>query len=192
MLAGQREVRGELSRSRHIFLPKLKGVTLVEVLIVTAVMSTIFASLFYVLTQGYLSNEIGLAKLKLQEEARRAIEVIGKDVRQTTVSEIKSNNPSSSHLKFRIYQDYSEGNPQWSSNYIEYTYDANSYKLQRTDYNSNITTYFYNIASPPFDVEELINNNENKISIDLNMQETVKSSLPINFSLTGEITIRNE
>jgi len=164
----------------------------VEVLIVTAVVSTIFASLFYVLTQGYLSNEIGLAKLKLQEEARRAMEVIGKDVRQTTVSEIKSNNPSSSHLKFRIYQDYSEGNPQWSSNYIEYTYDANSYKLQRTDYNSNITTYFYNIASPPFDVEELINNNENKISIDLNMQETVKGSLPINFSLTGEITIRNE
>lgn len=152
----------------------------------------VFYVLFLVLNVGYLSNLIASKKIEVQEEARRTMDWIVKDLRQTEADEIKSNSPQASYLKFRIYSDYVVPNPIWS-NYIEYSYDGTSDTLTRKDYGTNFTMIFHNITDAPFGIDQdWIDGDEDKLPVIISTQKPVRGSLLANFSLATEVKIRNE
>jgi type II secretory pathway pseudopilin PulG len=192
MLIGQIEEERRISLLPQSSPVKKKGTTLVEVLIVTIILVAVFFILLLVLNSGYISNSINLTKIQAQEEARRVMDWIVNDIRQTTAAEIKSNSPTSSYLKFRVYDNYTSGNPVWSSGNITYTYNDGINRLTRLDENTGVTVYFDNITQAPFGVDaSWISGSDNNLTVTIDTQRNARGSL-INYNLTTEVRIRNE
>jgi hypothetical protein len=116
----------------------------------------LFAALFYTLNTGEIANTLSLEKINLQANLRHVIDWIIKDVRQTNLIEINSNNPSISHIKFRQVTgiDNTSGNYTVASNYIEYNYTNATFNLTRNEISATNTTLrswaFSNITQAPF------------------------------------------
>lgn len=85
-----------------------KSLTLVEVLISAAIMSIIGGAVMMALYAGNLSWRTDMGSLDLQQETRRAMESIVRELRQSAVSEII--NVGSEDINFRI--------PDESGNYL--------------------------------------------------------------------------
>jgi len=168
----------------------LTGFTLVEIIIVTVILLMVTGVLFMVMNVGDISYSLNSEKIALYERARVALYWITRDVRQTTAAEIlsDSNNPSSSHIKFRICSGFETDSPQLTSEYIEYTYDSNEQRLTRRDNNNNFTLTFGNITAAPFDITEPA---DSKLIVNIKMQNTVRGR-PLTARLHSEIKIRNE
>lgn len=183
---------------------KSSAFTLVELLIVALIFGIILSSLFVTLNIGYLSFSVTSAKLELQSYVRATMDRLIKDVRDTNLSEINSNNPSVNHIKFRKVTgiDNNSGSYTLSSNYIEYNYDNVSGELTRNivDVNGTIlrSSLFRNIIQSPFYSAPgvpLVDNailTSKSLVIVITSQKQAKNSLFLNFSLTEEIRIRNE
>jgi len=168
-----------------------KALSIAEVLVGVFMIAGIFAVLLLVLNSGYISQALTTATVDLQEDARRAMDWMVKDLRQTTIAEIKANSPSSSHLKFRTYTGYSGGSPVWSGSYIEYTYVPGASKLVRD--NGTTSLEFHNITSVPFGIDAAwISGNDNKISINLNTSKTARGNINVTYNLSTEVRVRNE
>lgn len=167
-------------------------------------MGAILAALFYSLTSSEFLSVVSSAKTDLQAEVRQAIDWIAKDVRQTNLIQINTNNPSGSHIKFKKVTgiDNSTGNYALSDNYIEYDYDAVSGDLVRNEVDDGGTILqswvFHNITQAPFYSSQGVVLapgdilNSKKLVVVIAGQGQVRSSLTLNFSLTGEVKIRNE
>ncbi|MCM8795185.1 MAG: hypothetical protein NC928_00620 [Candidatus Omnitrophica bacterium] len=187
---------------------EIKGLTLVEVLVVAFIWLIVIAALFMVLNIGYFSNDISSTKMDLQSEVRRVIDCIIKDVRQAVSWEMANNNPSVNYIKFRQVEgvDTSTGDIEFSSNYIEYIYDANLSKITRRLLYSNgeviQSMEFNNIIKAPFSTRDPTNGeivplesetllNSRKLIVEISGQRQVRGTLNIDFTLKGEIKIRN-
>ncbi len=190
---------------------RIKGFTIVEILIVALTLGVLMAGLFYALITGESSWSFNAAKIEVQSEVRRAVDWIAKDVRQTVSWNIgsSSNNPSSTHIKFNKVTGYNPeggGSVTLSNNFIEYNYDPDLKTITRTDSSNPLTWTFRNIIQAPF----YTNNNGSTIVIDpsspgqdspifqtgnlviiLTGQKPVKSGLNATYTLTEEVKIRN-
>ncbi len=190
---------------------KIKGLTIVETLIVVSTLSAIMAGLFYALKTGESSWSLNTVQAQVQSEVRRALDWIVNDVRQARRVDIgsSSNNPSSSHIKFQKVVGYDTaglGQAILSNNIYEYTYDADLKTITRADSGTGQSWIFHNIIVAPF----YTNNNGSVIVIDplgpgldspvfqtgnlvikLSGQKEVRSALNANYALTEEVKIRN-
>ncbi|MBI5144596.1 MAG: prepilin-type N-terminal cleavage/methylation domain-containing protein [Candidatus Omnitrophica bacterium] len=184
------------------------GFTLVEVLLVSLILTLILAALFITLTTGESVSAISSAKIDLQAQLRQVINWITQDIRRATVGEIANNSPSSNHVKFRQVQgvDTTTGYYILSDNYIEYNYDNNLQKITRSLVNPAgeilQSWQFNNIAQPPFYTRDASGgivslnqsdlSNSRKIIVTITCLKTVKGSLNLTSNLSQEVKIRNE
>lgn len=204
MLAGAKEATiGPLVYLRALRV-KRRGVTLVEVLVAAFILILIITALLFSLIAGQSSNTIGLAKTELQGQVRRVIDWITKDVRQTNLIQINSNNPSDGHIKFKAVTGINNatGDYALSTDYIEYSYDSDLKTLTRSlldDAGAVLQSWiFNNITQPPFyssagvplaDGGVLTSK---KLVIIIAAEKQARINLTLNFSLTEEVKIRNE
>jgi len=193
---------------------KSSGFTIIEVLLAAVLLAAILSALFLTLNVGQLSNPINSARVELQDNVRRLLYWIARDVRDTSSGEIAANSPSSEHIKFRQVQglDTATGYYILSTSYIEYAYDAENKKITRNSLDSTGSILqswtFENITQPPFFTRDslgavvplsqsyLLSNR--KLIVDINAEKSVctvrigQDCLNLAFSLTEEIKIRNE
>lgn len=187
---------GQKDNGRRVFsyprgLPvKARAFTLLEILICSAILAIIFTGLLVVFRAGDFSNSAAMAKHEAQEEARRVLYWIIKDARQTSGSQISGNQPSSSHIKFKVCQGYDGDNIIWSDDYIEYTYNSLNQRLTRTDYNTGQSWDFENIVSDPFGISEIVS--DNKLSLSITVQRQRQGLPLITSALTTQVKMRNE
>lgn len=153
-------------------------------------MVIIFSGLFFVLSVGKFSSATSSAKLELQEQVRRVTDWIVKDVRQTVAYQIVNNQPSSSHIKFKVCLGHNGSDRIWSDGFIEYTYDSDLNRLIRADYNTGQIWNFDNIIAEPFNITAVSSNNTLIVTITGQRQRV---GLPaMTSTLTANIKIRNE
>lgn len=138
---------------RRIFLNK-SGFTIIEGILVTAIISLLMGSVFYLLSVAQSSRFSSSAKTEVQSEVRRTTDWIINDVRQTVNWSIGSstNNPLSTHIKFKKVIGYSTAGSGSAlfGDFIEYTYDSATNTITRTDLGTNQSWIFRNIIQAPF------------------------------------------
>jgi len=190
---------------------RIKGFTIIETLIVAATLSALMAGIFYVLKTGESSWSFNGAQIEVQSEVRRALDWIANDARQARRVDMgsASNNPSSSHIKFKKvvgYDTAGAGQVILSSDFYEYAYDSDSQTITRTDLGTNQSWIFRNIIAAPF----YTNKNGSIIAIDplgpgldspvfqtgnlvikLSGRKQAGSGLNTAYALTEEVKIRN-
>lgn len=185
---------------------KKSGITLVEVLVAAFILLIIMSALFVVLNVGELSNTIVGAKLEVQQEVRRAMDWMVKDLRQTDRKLLlvtdQFGNPVPKQFNdpaiaigdpftdplFSICIGYGvvSGN-LWSSNQIGYTYDAANQRIVRSDSGTGNTWQFNHINSLTFTKTGL-----NSLLIEIVGQRTAIGTIAPTFTLQEEVKLRNE
>lgn len=177
-----------------------RSFTFVEVLFTILVTSLLSGALLYALNTGQFSHAFSSTQADLQAEVRRLTDWVSRDARETVPYEINNNNPSQTHIKFRKVQGWNTTSEVllWSSNYFEYTYDAASKTITRSD--GGQTLVFNNIIQPPFYTKDTSGNTvplssailDSKILIIVIAGEKqVKDALKAAYTLTAEVRIRN-
>lgn len=172
--------------------PVKSSVTLIELMIVTAIVSGLFAILFTTFNITNTSKNIGLEKIELQEQARRLIFYLNKDLHQTSLQEIKANNPSSSHLKFRLCTGYDTVNQvvTWTTDYVEYTYNSTAQTVTRQQ-GASTQTFNY-ISQAPFGIDSAwISGSVKRITITIINNKTVAGTINVSYPITTDVTVRN-
>lgn len=189
-------------------ISRIRGFTIVELMVVVFIISIIFTALFYTLNAGQISNRLGLERMYLDLEVRRTMDWITRDVRQTTAYNIKNNNPTANYIKFNqvigANTSFTNSPLIFSSDYIEYNYSDTG--MVRNLINSEgeiVQSWFFNLTltQPPFytynsttgeiislDGDEL--QKCGKLVINLTAQRTIRNST-LNSNLTQEVAIRN-
>lgn len=198
------------------------GFTLFELLVSAFLISVILTALFMSFNIGLLSSTLTSPKVDLQAKVRQAIDIVVRNVRQTISWEIAdvNNNPSGSHIKFRLVQgwDTATNNISFVKNesgtnyyyYIDYTYSAAGQTLTRTQTKvrvsdlvvvSTSTLAFSGIIAAPF-----YTRNTQGTKVALNHDDLLTSrkvivvatgstqvrGLTYQLSLEEEIKVRNE
>jgi len=85
-----------------------KGLTLLEVMVTILIFSLIITPIFSVLTQGRISFYTGNTRLEVQQEIRKAIMWMNKELRQSSSSKILNVLPDGNYyntITFEIPQD---------------------------------------------------------------------------------------
>jgi len=197
----------------HASPDKIRGFSLVEVLVTTLILSVIFSALIVTLNIGQASFAASNSKIIIQSQVRMAMDWVVKDLHQSISWNVAStispnNNPTTKHLKFHLWSWNSVTNT-WdlSADYIEYNYDDTLNKLTRTFYNdttkTNMVIEFQNIVEDPFyttyigpgdpgnilDVDQLRNNRT--LTIVISGEKLVRGTLYMPFALQTEVKIRN-
>ncbi len=173
---------------RRAFIAKIRGLTLIEVMMTLLVFGVISGSLLLAFGITNTSIAVGATKAALQAQARTAINWIIKDVRQTSSSQINNNTPAGDYIKFKVVTGHDGMNATWSLDAIEYSYDEDIDTLTRTDHNTGKTFQFADIAEPPFDVSTLA---ENYLTITITMRKQAIGTISPEVSLSSEVKFRN-
>ncbi|MCX5701913.1 MAG: prepilin-type N-terminal cleavage/methylation domain-containing protein [Candidatus Omnitrophica bacterium] len=186
-----------------------KSLTLIEIMVVVFIMGIIFMALFLSLTTAEFSSSVSSAKTDLQAKLRLVMDLIIRDVRQTSSSEgrIDFSNPppSESYIKFVKVTGVDNVTPQiytLTSDYIEYNYTAALNQLSRNEVNdsgsiikswnfTNLTQVsFYTAPGVPLAQGEIAESR--KLLVNITGQTQVRNSLVINQTLSEEVKIRND
>lgn len=121
-----------------------RGISIVEVLLVSVITGLLMGSIFYLLSVAQSSRAQSTAKSEAQSEVRRAMDWIVNDVRQTVswsigAGGVGGNDPSSTHIKFQKVIGYNTAGSGSAllGNFIDYTYDPNANTITRTDLGTN-------------------------------------------------------
>jgi type II secretory pathway component PulJ len=193
---------------KHRF--QAKGMTIVEAFCSAVISALIIGAMFYALSTGEYSKTVSSARVEVQAEARRTLDWIAKDVRQTVSWDMAdaSNSPSDSHIKFRKVEGWNATTELLllSNNYTEYAYDSDSHTIMRRLSDSDNNTLgewtLNNIVQPPFytrdSSESIVSLNSGdlltsrKLIIDIVGQKQIRGSLNATATLTEEVKIRNE
>ena len=209
MLVGQQDkgaqVRSYLRLSQELWsnrLIKNKAFTLVEVLVVTFISLILFSAIFMVLNMGEFQNRIGSTRIDVQQEVRRALDWMIKDLRQTNRNIINVTNASALTFvglgtpevfelpDFAICQGFAAGTIVWSPYTINYDLDAPNQTVIRTRSDTGQELKFNHINNLIF-----TKIGTSTLQIDISGQKVAKSSSAGNitqvFNLTEEIRLRN-
>lgn len=182
----------------------LSGFTFVEILVVSLILLVVIVALLVTLSTGEFSNTVGSAKAELQSQVRNLMDWIVKDVRQTNLIQINTNNPTGSHIKFKQVTGIENltGNYTLSTDYVEYTYDGVLGKITRSAVDDSGTVLrsweftgitqlpFYSAAGVPLAVNDILTSK--KLVVIISGSKQVKGSIQVSFSLAEEVKIRNE
>ena len=121
------------------------------------------------------------------------------DVRQTNLLEINSNTPTLDHIKFRKVTGIDgTGSYTFDTHYIEWSYGSAEQVLNRFETNGSTSVWtFNNIMQSPFYTAEgqsLVQDDilsSKKLHVVIAAQQQLKHAEDINFTLIGEVKIRN-
>ncbi len=201
-----REMLREHFRLLRALRNKTRGFSLIEILLVVAILSVIIGICLYTMNATQVSYNLTLAGSSLQSEVRRTIGWIVKDARQAVSWDIANNNPTPDYIKFRQVTGWDTVNSTFllSDYNIEYTYNVADHTiLRRTSDLSNNTIGVWTLnnvtTSPFFTLDSFgsivpLNNGDLLTSKQLVITISGQSSLPSlqdDYSLTGEVQIRN-
>lgn len=200
MLVGQKEEDKGIFNFLRASLNKISGFTLVEIIVTAFILVIIIGALIAVLNIGNFSNSISTAKLELQQDVRRTIDWIVKDLRQTQRTKLTVINEAGSSVlfvdlvnneiftdpQFRICQDHDGTNVIWSSNQIGYTFDALNHKVIRTDSAGSQSWAFNNISNLEFRKIGM-----DMLSITVSGEKTVRGNIKPTYTLQTEVKLRN-
>jgi type II secretory pathway pseudopilin PulG len=208
MLAGKKDKTQGVFRLRHVSPNKIKGFSVLEILLVALISSLIIGGLFFAFSTGEYTSTLSSAKADLGSELRRTMSWITQDVREAVVWDIANNSPSTSYIKFRPVIGWNTASDTYylDSNYLEYTYNADSNTITRrlSDASDNtIQTWNFNyITQPPFYTRDASGNvvaldsssllNSKRMIVVLTGQKEVRGTQNIGLTLTEEAKIRNE
>lgn len=197
----------KLFRSPHGLRNKIRGFTIIEILLVTLTLAAVVGVLFYAVNAAHASFNLSSARSNLQSEVRRNLGWIIKDTRQAISWDIANNSPSPSYIKFRQVVGWDTVNNTFllSNYYIEYTYNAINKTITRrtSDLNNNTTglwTLNHIIATPfatintsgnivPLNNGDLLTSK--KLVITISGLNQVPNGQNTTYSLTQEVQIRN-
>ena len=195
---------------RRVLLNK-KGVGVIEALLVAVIMGLLMGAVFYLLNVVQSSRAVSTVKIEVQSEARRCMDWIVNDVRQTVNWSIgsKDNSPSSSYIKFKKVTGYSTAGSGSTimGDFIEYSYDSITSTITRTDLATNQSWVFRYIVQPPFYtrlsdgsivvIDPVSVGNDSPVFTTGNLvivivgQKPVSGATNIDYTLTEEVKIRN-
>jgi len=113
----------------------MKGFSLVELIVTTAIFCLIFIVIFGIMTEGLRFWHIADANIELQQDLRRGLMAMDRQLRQTRTSQISipADDNYYASITFKIPEDTdgdgdtidASGNIEWSGN-ITYSLNANS------------------------------------------------------------------
>lgn len=114
----------------------MRGFSLVEVMVTILIFSLIFAAVFMLLTGGEASWYTGDVQIELNQEIRKALLTVNKELRQTAssvISDVPADGDYYTSITFRIPEDIDGdgdvisaiGTIEWSDN-INYSLNANN------------------------------------------------------------------
>lgn len=158
LLSRQNIFNSHNDRSGVIGYKKGAGFTLVEVLVVVLIFSFIFMALFMVLAGGQSAWYTGDVQIELNQEIRKAIFTMDRQLRQTrtsVISGVPADDNYYTTITFKVPQDLdgdgdvidSLGNLEWSGD-ITYSLNANNQIIRSTLSGSSILAN--NISSLQF------------------------------------------
>ena len=169
-------------------LKKNNGLTLIEIIIVIFLFSIILAAIFTVLATAKTSWKSAGSQLSVQQEARRGLGVVVKELRQarlSTIIGVPADGADYSSITFQIPEDISETGTTWSTN-IQYSIGGlnNSQLLRSQDGNQTV------LAN---DVSTLNLRREAAVPDTINISITVqKSTFPGFGIIQSDITLGSE
>ncbi len=189
---------------------KNRGVTLVEVLVAIFISMVIFSALFMVLNMGELQNRMGSTRIDVQQEVRRAMDWMVKDLRQTQGARISVINASGGPdtfetlgpaevfeaPEFPVCIAFVPGTGSgtgitWSPYTITYDFDAANYTATRTDSGTGQVHSFKNIGDLVFTKIGTYT-----LQIDISGQKVARSGLGGEiiqyYNLSEEVRLRND
>jgi prepilin-type N-terminal cleavage/methylation domain-containing protein len=204
MLTGQKDKGKGIFPYLRVLRVKKSGFTLVEILVVSLLLGIVVAALFLTMNISQSSSSLTSAKLDLQSRVRRLSYWIAKDVRQTNLIQINTNNPTPDHIQFKrvIGINNATGNYLVDTNYIEYSYNNTTQELARNELDAsqtivsswafdNITASpFYSAPGVPLTTGGILSSK--KLFVVISSESQVKRDLVLNCTLSGEVKVRNE
>lgn len=171
-----------------------EGLTLIELVIVIFLFSIILAAIFGALATARTSWKAGGSQLSVQQEGRRGLNAITRELRQarlSTITGVPTDGTDYSSITFQIPETISEsGTVTWSSN-IQYSVGGlNSAQLIRTQ-DGNQRVLANNISSLGFSRNVLT---PDTAHISITVQKNTFpgfSASQSNITLNSEVKVRN-
>lgn len=174
----------------------MKGFTLVEVMAAVLISILIVTALFVVLFAGRASWYTGDAQVTLNEEMRKSLLTIDKELRQTRLSEISgvpADNNFYTSITFKVPEDIdsdgdvidSLGNSEWSGD-INYTLNADNQIVRSAASGSSILAN--SISSLQF---RRLSTNPKIIQISITAQKTTMLGRNLQSNIMSSVRIRN-
>lgn len=190
--------------SRNLLI-KLRGFTILELIVACAILAILMSGLLLILQQGEFTTARGTAKADLESEVKMITEWITKDVRQAKIQNLTNNAPGYDHLKFNLLGwDNTTNNITYSNSYIEYSYDSTNQTLLREYYDEGSASLFdntfTNITLAPFYTSFTNETVCDFVDNDLRMEgliivvkkEKIVRGKDFNFTMIEKVRIRNE
>lgn len=165
----------------------------------------VIAALVVTLNIGDLSHKVGEAKLDAQQNVRRAMEWMIRDLRQTNRMQLEvtdqlgerkqfnllSNGDIFTEPLFNLCQDYilllGEWKVDWGNYQIGYSFDATNQRIIRTRSDTNQAWYFNYIDALTFEKIDL-----NLLRVTITGKKTARGQIEPTFTLEEEVKLRNE
>jgi len=124
------------------YIIKDKGLTLFEIIIVVFLFSITLGAIFTALATARTSWKAGSSQLTVQQEARRGLNTMLKELRQgrlSTITGVPTDGTNYSTITFQIPSSISAGGTTWSSN-IQYSLGGlqNAQLLRTQDGNQRV------------------------------------------------------
>ena len=167
-----------------------RGFSLIEFMIVLLIFSIIMGSVFSVMTVSKTSWYSGSTQIEVQQETRRGMDRMVKELRQTNptkITGVPANGTPYNSISFRLSVVDANGNTTWSST-INYSLGGlNNQQILRTE-NSQQEVLANNIINLQF---ERSVSTSNVLEINLLSQKSIILGHNIGTSLTSQIKLRN-
>lgn len=163
----------------------MKGFSLVEILVVVAILGIIVAGIFVVSNVANISWDSSTGMLDLQQQARQAMERMVREIRQIDGGSPINITADADDISFFITDDIT--NPDIPATYsVRYFLNASQVLRENPANDPDTQRVLAN------DVASLVFSQTNSIlEIQLGLAKTIKQ-LPLSFSLTERVRLRNE
>lgn len=116
---------------------KKRGITLIEMVVIFSIFLILIGALLTVLATSRTSWQVGSARIDLQQELRKSMDWIAKELRQggsSTISDVPADGAWYSNITFRTPEDVIDGHIIWASDDIQYVLgDSDGRQLLRKE-----------------------------------------------------------
>lgn len=176
----------QLCRIRKQAPFSLWGLTLLEVMVVVAIFSVIFAILLTVFASGRVSFQTQDTQIELQQEVRRAVDRMVLEMHQAGSATISTTLATNDTVTFQIPTGFdANGNVVWGPSIQYFRGGLNNSQLIRT-YNGTNTTLANQVASLVFSAPS-----SEIIAINISMNKTSLSQAALQANMTTRVRLRN-
>lgn len=174
----------------------LKGFSLVELMVAVFIFSLIFAAIFMVLSSGEISWYIGDARVLLNQEIRKPLLTINKELRQSrasVISGVPADDNFYNTITFKLPEDTDGdgdvvdglGNMEWSQD-ITYSLSANNQIIRTAASGSSVLAS--NISTLQFMRPA---GNPDTVQINIAAQKKAVTGRNLQSGITTSIKMRN-